>query len=218
MAEKRKKSTTASRTRARQAKKSGKVGSDPRAVRKVGGKRDFGVPETGRERDRAYVSQETKANDPGAMPERSANPGNRVTGVGGNASGVGSSSGGDIDTDLIGVGAGGSGLAQSGPDRTSGPDIVEGDQSPSEAFASRQPPRAGGRNLKVDRNRKRPSNRREIIKGSTIDRSGGDVSTTDPGQGSAAVTNPRERDDDSFAGEINIDEASGMENAGSDRR
>ena len=211
MAEKRKKAKRSAAAR----KTSGKVGSNPRAARQFGGKRDFGVPETEHERDRAYVSEETKANDPGGRPEHSANPGNRVTGAGGNASGTGSSSGGDIDTDLIGVGTGGTGVAQSGPDRTDGPDIVGGDQRVSDAFASKQPPRGG--NIKVDRKIKRRGDRRETIKGTTIDRSGGDVSTTDPGQGPAAVTNPNARDDDSFAGEINIDEASGIDNSRSDR-
>jgi hypothetical protein len=211
MAEKRRKSKAPPSTR----KTKGKVGSDPRAARQFGGKRDFGVPETEHERDRAYVSQETRANDPGGMPEHSANPGNRVTGVGGNASGTGSSSGGDVDTDVIGVGTGGSGLAQSGPDRTEGPDIVTGDQRVSDAFASKTPSRGG--NIKVDPKTKRRGNRRETIKGTTFDRSGGDVSTTDPGQGAGAVTNPNVRDDDSFAGEINLDEATGIDNSPSDR-
>src|SRR5690242_5138887 len=81
----------------------GAVGSDPNAARSVGGKGDFGVPETGRERDRQYVSQETKSQDPGGIPAHSGVD-DRVTGVGGNSSGVGSSSGGDIDTDIVGVG------------------------------------------------------------------------------------------------------------------
>src|SRR5688572_19551720 len=62
----------------------GAVGSDPKAAAKVGGKGDFGVPETGRERDRAYVSQETKSQDPGALPGHSSGEGQRVAGVGGN--------------------------------------------------------------------------------------------------------------------------------------
>ena len=214
MTEKRNKSTgNAARSR---RNTTGKVGSDPRAARKVGGKLDFGVPETGSERDRQYVSQETRLNDPGSAPEHSHNTGDRVTGAGGNASGVGSSSGGDVDTDLVGVGTGGVGLAQDGPDRTEGADIIEGDQPVSEAFASKQLPR--GKNIKVDPNRKAPSQRNKPMKGTTIDRSGGDVSTTGEGQGPAAVTNPLARDDDSFAGEINIDEASGIDNSPSDRK
>src|SRR3954454_24005018 len=142
MADKRKKtakSPTRSRGNTRSTK--GKVGSDPKAARQIGGKRDFGVPEAGSVRDRQYVSEEIKANDPGRAPEHSGNTGNRVTGAGGNASGVGSSSGGDVDTDLIGVGTGGTGIAQDGPDRTDGADMVGGDQPVSEAFASKNPPK-----------------------------------------------------------------------------
>lgn len=185
----------------RSRKQSGKVGSDPHAARKFGGQSDFGVPETGRERDREYVSRTTKSNDPGAMPEHSLGEGTRTTGVGGNASGDGSSSGGDLDTDIVGVGTGGSGVSASGPDeRTEGPDMVGGDKPTS--ARKRNPTRPRGR---------------EIVRGSTVDHSGGDASTTGDGQGSNAVTNPA-RNDDSFAGEINMDEASGADNSRSDNR
>ena len=217
------KATTSRRGATRKAKAaSGKVGSDARAARKVGGKLDFGVPETGSERNRRYVSEEIKANDPGSAPEPSsgtAGVGQRVSGAGGNASGVGSSSGGDVDTDIIGIGQGGTTVSQAGPDdRTDGPDMIGGDQSASEAFAAKPPP--GARNAKRDSSRKgRPGARGKAVRGSTVDHSGGDVSTTGAGAGSGAVTNPQApRDDDSFAGEINLSEAGGIDNTRADRQ
>src|SRR5262249_36257396 len=149
---------------------------NPRAAKHFAGKHDFGVPETGRERDREYVSEEIKANDPGGMPEHSGSDAARTSGVGGNQSGVGSSSGGDVDTDIIGVGTGGTTIAQAGPDeRTDGPDIVRAGQSPSDPFASKPPPDRP--NAKRDPNRRRstPKNRRERVRGTTVDRSGGDI-------------------------------------------
>jgi len=200
--------------RARGGGKVGKVGSDPKATRQVGGKGDFGVPESGSRVDRAYVSQETKASDPGGRAPHSydaasgPDDGERVTGVGGNASGIGSSSGGDVDTDLVGIA--GAPVSQAGPDdRKSGPDMVEGDQNPSDTFASTAAPAKRARSA---RGRSSPKQ-----KGTTIDRSGGDVSTTGAGIGAAAATNPNPDDDDSFAGEVSRDEASGADNSRSDQ-
>ena len=65
--------------------------------------------------------------------------GDRVSGVGAPDSGPGSASGGDIDTDIIGVGTG-SGLAQSGPDRLGDIGAAETDGS-SDEFASGPPAR-----------------------------------------------------------------------------
>jgi len=193
-----------SRTSNRPKRKgSGKVGSDPEAARKFAGKNDFGVPESGSERDRNYVSQETKANDRGAMQPRSEGEGTRVSGVGARESGPGSSSGGDVDTDIIGVGTGGSAVSQSGPDdRTDGPDMVRDDNRDFDGVHRAHNQRRG----------------REIVRGDTVDHSGGDVSTTGEGQGAGAVTNPIVRDDDSFAGEINLSEAGGIDNSPSDNR
>lgn len=109
-----------------------KVGSDPAAAAKFGGKNDFGVPETGHERDRAYVSQETRHSDRGNSTPRGGSDGGRTSGVGGRDSGPGSFSGGDIDPDIVGVGTGGNTISQSGPDdRTTGADMIGGD-SPDE--------------------------------------------------------------------------------------
>ena len=82
-----------------------KVGSSTEAAGHMVGKDDFGAHEDDViERD--YVSQETRKEDPGHGTTRAGTE-SRTAGVGGNDSGRGSSSGGDIDTGadaLIGIG------------------------------------------------------------------------------------------------------------------
>jgi hypothetical protein len=63
--------------------------------------------------------------------------GNRVSGAGAPDSGPGSSSGGDVDTDVIGVGPG-TGIAQSGPDQLRDIGLAETDGA-SDEFASGPP-------------------------------------------------------------------------------
>lgn len=181
----------------------GKVGSDPQAAAKFGGKNDFGVPETGHERDREYVSHNTKRSDPGAQLPRGGALGDRTEGVGGFAAGPGSSSGGDLDPDIVGVGTGGSGISQAGPDdRTEGADMITG-----------APPVTRDRaHLSASGDVKRP-----IVHGDVVDHSGGDVSTTGDGAGAGAVTNPHVSQDDASAGEIDLAEAGGIDNSDSDR-
>lgn len=174
-----------------------KVGSDSQAARSVGGKGDFGV----RENDvveRQYTSANTRASDPGAAHPHAGEDEGRVAGVGGDAVGVGSSSGGDLDTDIIGVGNGGSGIAASPANEPPGPDDATGT---SADFASGPP----------THNRKGPKAGK--VEGSTVDRTGGDVETTASGRGADAVSSPPRPNpdelDDSFAGEISSGEAAG---------
>jgi hypothetical protein len=135
------------------AKKQSKFGADPRAAKKFGGKNDFGIPASSAARTRA-VSDEIKNQPEGShrtdpRPARSGEDGARVTGVGGNASGPGSSSGGDLDPDIVGVGTGGSGISQAGPDdNVSQPEMSDGT---SNEFASGPPAR--GRNQSKRRGR-----------------------------------------------------------------
>jgi hypothetical protein len=194
--------------RSKQSKKlrrsHGKVGSDPRAVKDIGGKGDFGA-RADDQVERAYVSQETKHNDPGAAPSRiKIGDEARESGVGANESGPGSGSGGDIDTDIVGVGFGGNGLAADGPDRTEGPDMTT--KGGSEPFAAPGP--------KADPNHKPP--RQDKVRGSTVDHSGGDITTTGGGLDSGSASNPQARNDDSFAADIQLDEAAGADNSDSD--
>ncbi len=204
---KRKSTTLSARSK---AGTSGKVGSSAKAARRVGGRGDFGAKESDRN-ERTYASRATRRGDPGANPGHNIGDGTRVSGVGGSSGGVGGSSGGDLDTDFIGVGTGGSGIAQSGgTDRTTGADIIgEGD----EKLVAETPLKNQGDAL-VERG-KRGARRPKQPKGDFVDHSGGDESQTDSGEGAANVTN-RRRNDDSFAGEISLDESSGADNADSD--
>lgn len=181
------------------SKTNDKVGSDPQAAQAVGGKGDFGV----RENDvveRQYTSANTRASDRGAAQPHAGEDQGRVAGVGGNASGRGSSSGGDIDTDIIGVGADGSGIAASPADEPPGPDDATGT---SRDFAS-GPPTQNRKGLKASK-----------VEGSTVDRSGGDVESTGAGRGADAVSKPPRPDpdqlDDSFEGEVSGGEAAGAD-------
>jgi hypothetical protein len=82
-------------------------GSSAEDAKHIGGKGDFGVPESD-VIERQYTSQNTKHSDRGAAVPRAGSEGQRVSGVGGNDSGPGSSSGGDVDTDIIGIRGGNS--------------------------------------------------------------------------------------------------------------
>jgi hypothetical protein len=179
-------------------KPQGKVGSETEAARRVGGAGDFGVAESDTV-GRAYTSANTRASDPGAATPHAGEDQNRTAGVGGNASGVGASSGGDLDTDLVGVGTGGSGVAASGPRGTSGPDDSDGSVR---EFASGPPTQ----NTKG-------KNAGKVVGGDTVDHGGGDIETTAEGRGADAASRPTRGDpdaiDDSFVGEVSGDEASG---------
>jgi len=175
-----------------------KPGSQAEQAGQVANKGDFGVSESHASRgERDYVSRNTKLSDPGAaQPWSHENAdGARVSGAGAHASGEGSGSGGDIDTDIVGVGTGGSGISSSGPDDRGGADETDGSSS---QFASGKP--ATGRV---------PKHANEF-KGSTY--TGPDRSTTGDEQGSDAATDPADRDDDSFKGEISSGEAMGEDN------
>ena len=105
---------------------------------------DFGVPARNR-RVANLVSQKTKhrgtvENEQGDLQPR-AGVESREAGVGGREAGPGSFSGGDADPDVTGVGSGGRGLAQAGPDQNIGAAETDGS---SDQFASG--PRARGRN------------------------------------------------------------------------
>ena len=175
----------------------GKVGSDPNAAKAVGGSLDFGARE-GDVVERAYTSANTKAADRGAtQPHAGEFAGEgRTVGAGGVASGPGSSSGGDLDTDFVGV-AGGSGLAQAAPRNVPGPDDSDGSVR---EFAS-GPPTQNAKGPKAGK-----------IEGSTVDREG-DIETLAEGRGAAAASRPSDDIDDSFRGEVSEDEAAGRDSA-----
>ncbi|HZN66674.1 MAG TPA: hypothetical protein VFB66_15395 [Tepidisphaeraceae bacterium] len=184
-----------------------KPGSDAASAKDVKAEGDFGVPAgSGPSRQREYVSENTKMSDPGAAKPRSGEDpdGVRTSGAGWTAEADGSGSEGDIDTDVLGVGTGGTGVAATGPDDTPGPDDSDGTSS---EMASGRP--AAGRNQtgvgRVGGNKR--------VKGTTFSRSEGDPSTYTDAQGADAATNPAAQGDDSFAGEVSTGEASGEDNA-----
>ncbi len=170
-----------------------KVGSDRSAAEHFGGGGDFGIPAEGAGRF-TEVAEEAKYQPGGdhlsdPRPPRSGGEGTRESGVGGVDSGPGSSSGGDLDTDFVGVGTHGIGLSESGPDqRTSGADMTT----------------AG-----TPRHAEHPHEPAKVRRGTTVDRSGGDFTTTGKGAG---VVNPVESGDDAAAGEISQGEAAGDDN------
>ena len=175
-----------------------KPGSSAEDARAVGGKGDFGVSADQDNRvDRDYTSRNTKASDPGAAQPRAGGlGGTRESGAGGSEVGTGASSGGDIDTDIVGVGTGGSGIAQSGVvGRPPGPDDSDGS---SREFAS-GPPAKGEKGPKAGK-----------VEGTIVDRSGGGRESTPQGEGADSATSPEQFGDDSFKGEISSGEAGGQ--------
>lgn len=176
----------------RQKKHPGSSAADAKAV---GGSGDFGVPESNVV-ERTYTSRNTKRSDRGVAQPSSSEDDSRTSGAGGNDSGPGSSSGGDLDTDIIGVGTG-LGVAESGATNQSpGPD----DASKTSAdLPSRKPAK-----------RKNPSSSLRRVTGSTVQPP--DERTIGP-QGADAAPHA-EGDNDSFVGEVSNDEASGRNDAG----
>ncbi len=116
-----------------------------------------------------------------------------------------------MDTDIVGVGTDGSTVAASGLIREApGPDdVIEKSDRPESAGR-------GNKGTKANRGKNRNHGPATLGHGSTVNRDGGDVTTSGDGQGSSAVTNPEARNDDSFAAEISNDEAAGADNTASD--
>lgn len=204
-------------TKSRKKLTTWKPGSEAERARDVASPGDFGAHVTASRRgDRDYVSRNTKRSDRGAQqPFSHEQTGDRTSGALGRNSGPGSSSGGDIDTDIVGVGTGGSGVSQGGPDERIGADESDGS---SNEFAS-PVPHTRAKNVKViparGRNQdgvgKVGGNKR--VRGSVLQR-GGDVTTWGDAQGADAATNPVARAaegdlDDSFASELSTDDSRG---------
>jgi len=175
-----------------------KPGSNADDVGRVGSPYDFGVRESN-VAERAYVSGNTKAHDPGNAQPHAGENNDRQSGVGSNQSGPGSGSGGDIDTDIVGLD--GSGLAASGPD-DGDPDASETDGTSAQFDSA--PPAAGknGRGRGV-------IGGGGAVHGTTHSAVGG-VETNTPA-GADNASNPA-RGDDSFAAEISTSKASGGDN------
>jgi hypothetical protein len=174
-------------------KKSGRKethpGSSPDDARAVGGEGDFGA-RADDVTERTYTSQNTKRADRGAAVPRAGENEGRTSGVGGNQSGVGSSSGGDLDPDIIGLDGRGGVSASGKVNEPPGPDDASGT---SKDFASGPP--AQGKKQRMTRR----------VRGSTVQMP--DEKTIGP-QGADAASGSSTGDDAS-AGEVSSDEASG---------
>ena len=181
-----------------------KPGSSTEDAKALSGEHDFGVPESNTV-GRAYTSANTKAADHGAAQVQDfEHKGKRDHGVGGRDSGPGSSSGGDIDTDFVGLG--GVGLATNidkpAPDG-SGRDARDTDGSSDNAASGGH---AKGENQTLVG---QVGGRHEQINVVTTP----DARTLDVGADGVSNTGDTEIDD-SFRGEISSAEASGRDDRG----
>ena len=168
------KNSTSGRRNSSKSKKPAKVGSDRAADREIGGKLDFGTPAG---RAMPTPGGYEKGPEPGTGPMRSGYGGVRDDGVG-HAPGLpGAGSGGDLDPDFIGLDGKGGIAADPAERRTEGADIT--DSTNSDAFASG--PHARGDNQLPAGTHGAPP---EIVRGSTVDRTGGDAMTTGSESGS----------------------------------
>src|SRR3954466_4182300 len=116
--------------------KTDKVGSDPSAAENFAGKQDFGIPSEDAAPDMTIEDRDFPGRPAGSKKTRSGASGKRTIGVGSTEGPDGKGSGGEIDTDIIGVGSGGGGSSDGEIGRPSGPDDSDGS---SNEFASGPP-------------------------------------------------------------------------------
>ena len=214
MASKNTGSRSRNKSRHSDRRSSAKVGTDRSADRAIGGKLDFGIP-AAKARAPQAIGGRDKGPEQGTGYTRSGSRGTRDVGVGRPEGRSGSGSGGDLDTDVVGLDGKGGVAAAPPSGRTRGPDITEGG---SAAFASGPP--AKGENKRPRGRHGAPS---EIVRGSTVDRTGGDASTTGDGGGADSALPARGRSprrgsaksaiepvpDNAAVGEISSGEAGG---------
>ena len=180
-----------------------KPGSSVDDAHHIGGKGDFGVPESNRV-ERAYASRTTLDADHGrAQPWSRETLGRRESGAMSHNNGPGSGSGGDLDTSVLGLD--GSGLAQNidpHPRHTAAD--TDGSRDPA---ASGKPARGANQTHVGEVATPHPLPPGSVAM-SADDR-------TDAPSGSDAVSHPDAGEiDDSFRGEISAGEASGADEAG----
>jgi hypothetical protein len=180
---------------------SGKVGTDPKAAKSVGGKGDFGFAAydaVNRAHD-GMIEGRPAGSAPGYNGDATGDAGVRDTGVGGRGGVPGTDSGGDLDTDIIGFGGRG-GLAAKPPHAGEMTAANESDGS-SDIFASGG--HATGRN--TIRTGAHGSARR--VHGDSTDHSGQDTSTMNPG--SAVTVSSARLNDPGAEGVVSLDESTG---------
>jgi hypothetical protein len=172
-----------------------KPGSSTKDAAAIGGKGDFGVP-VGNRADREYTSQNTKRADPGNAPPTASEEldGQRVAGVGGNDAGPGSSSAGDLDADIIGVGGIGNIAQDVTKEHHTGADDAAQFGTRDRAERAKQPAP------------KQPD--KPVIMPA------GDQQSTTDGEGADAAGRESIEGDNSFVGEVSTAEADGRDEAG----
>src|SRR5215208_8257592 len=117
--------------------KSDKVGSDPNAAENFAEKHDFGIPSEDAAPDMTIEDRDYPGRPAGSKKTRSGASGRRTVGVGSTEGPDGKGSGGEVDTDLIGLDGSGGGVASDGSKPTCrGPDASDGT---SNEFASGPP-------------------------------------------------------------------------------
>jgi hypothetical protein len=180
----------------KQRQNGGKVGTDPKALKNVGGKGDFGIP--ARDNVARAKEGEIEGRPAGSAPGYSGDAGARTTGVGSRGGPPGTDSGGDIDTDFIGLDGRGGLAAKSAHETVSAAEASDGS---SDVFASGG--HASGRNtIKPGTHGAAPSTH-----GDTADHSGQDASAVNPN--AAGSVTPARGEEPGAEGEITADEASG---------
>jgi hypothetical protein len=172
-----------------------KPGSSTADAAKVGGSADFGVPLDHRA-DRDYASQNTKRSDPGNAPPNSNEEldGERVSGVGGSNVGPGSSSSGNFDPDIVGVG----GIGNIAQDVTK-EHIAGADDAPQFGTIDR------------DIRAKRPAPPQPD---KPVIMPAGDQQSIADGEGADSAGRESFDEDSSFVGEVSSAEADGRDEAG----
>jgi hypothetical protein len=172
-----------------------KPGSSTADAAKVGGSGDFGVSPDNRA-DRDYTSQNTKRADPGNAPPMASESadGTRVAGAGGNDAGVGSSSAGDLDADIIGVGGIGNIAQDVHKDHRAGADDAAQFGTIDRDIRAKQP------------GPKQPDK--------PVMMPAGDQQSTTDGEGADSAGRESIDGDNSFVGEVSSAEADGRDEAG----
>jgi len=191
----------AAATRKQGARFRGKVGDSRRTAETFADRNDFGVEQDNREYQmrKSDEIREREGGDHAGSRQPRAGVDSREAGVGGQEAGTGSFSGGDTDTDVTGVGTGGTGVAQSGPDDQANIAAAE-TSGGSETFASGPP--AEGRNQPA---RSRRDAQLRAGTGDTVDHSGGDASTQGAGVDVETTGTGRTTHDQFGAGHAPID-------------
>src|SRR3954462_7663994 len=102
---------------------SDKVGSDPKAAENFAEKHDFGIPSEDAAPDMTVDDRDYPGRPAGSKRTRSGASGKRTVGGGSTEGPDGKGSGGEIDTDLIGLDGSGGGVASDGEvGKAPGPD------------------------------------------------------------------------------------------------